>query len=787
MNRIDKLSREIKTILAESNGYLLLPSLLVLSLIVLILTPQNVFAWGIFVLLVFRIVMLKHRPIIIVTFLLGFLTLIIVVFHEYTNQTAFIEGEVVGDLYVEPAQLKVNGNLLSGTAVLHTESSKEKVNVFHTIKTEREKEHWKTFKEPLKLRITADLEEPEAARNLHQFDYQAYLYQQRIHWTASINEIYVFQPAEGLLYKIKKVRYNILNTIESGLSDGLMKQYLLAMVFNQKNGIDREVMDGYRKLGVIHLFSISGLHIQFLIRILNRLLLRFGVTKEITSPILLVSIISYGLLIGNGVGIFRAVFANSLVLITQIFQKKLEKKDVFAITIITALWLKPYLVFSIAFQLSYSLAGVLYFLSEPLKQIKVPRMLQPIFLSFIMTTVSFPFLSYHFFEVTWLGMAANIFYTFFFSVCIFPLFWLAALMAVFPATFFVTGMMEAVISPALSGVEWLSNYLADKNLFLMITGRPWLLLYLLLIISVVLLLTAIEQKKKTFLSFCFLLLNIIVFYSAPYLDTSGRVIHLDVGQGDAILFITPFHKEVVLLDTGGRVEFIQEESWKVRHNQDNHAKNLVSSLKGMGIRQLDAVILTHSDQDHLGNLGYLGSQIPIKTLYFSKGMEKTVAFLDELVEMKPLEPTLQAILAPRKIKLGSLSFDILSPTKEGEGTNEDSLVLFSEIGGYKWLFTGDLGELGERELIKRYPNLSVDFLKVGHHGSLSSTSPEFLDNIKAKGAFISVGKNNRYGHPNDEVHSRLKERKMVIFRTDKQGAIHFIYQEEEKMIRTMLQ
>ena len=87
----------------------------------------------------------------------------------------------------------------------------------------------------------------------------------------------------------------------------------------------------------------------------------------------------------------------------------------------------------------------------------------------------------------------------------------------------------------------------------------------------------------------------------------------------------------------------------------------------------------------------------------------------------------------------------------------------------------------------RYPTLSVDFLSVGHHGSLSSSSEVFLDQINARAAFISVGKNNHYGHPNEEVLSRLKNRKIVIFRTDKQGAIHFFYQEEEKMIQTMLQ
>ena len=114
-------------------------------------------------------------------------------------------------------------------------------------------------------------------------------------------------------------------------------------------------------------------------------------------------------------------------------------------------------------------------------------------------------------------------------------------------------------------------------------------------------------------------------------------------------------------------------------------------------------------------------------------------------------------------------------------------MLYSKIGGLSWLFTGDLEESGEQDLMRRYPNLQADILKVGHHGSNTSTSSPFLKRVNPRGAFISVGRKNRYGHPTPEVVERLEAQKITIYRTDLNGAVHFIYNQRQKRIEIMLQ
>ncbi|MPM63122.1 ComE operon protein 3 [bioreactor metagenome] len=115
------------------------------------------------------------------------------------------------------------------------------------------------------------------------------------------------------------------------------------------------------------------------------------------------------------------------------------------------------------------------------------------------------------------------------------------------------------------------------------------------------------------------------------------------------------------------------------------------------------------------------------------------------------------------------------------------MVIQTSLGGFDWLFTGDLGEEGEDLLMRTYPDLKTDILKIGHHGSATSSSEGFLDHVQPELALISAGKQNRYGHPDAQILERLELRNIPIFRTDRQGAIHFLYGSEETEWRTILE
>lgn len=131
-------------------------------------------------------------------------------------------------------------------------------------------------------------------------------------------------------------------------------------------------------------------------------------------------------------------------------------------------------------------------------------------------------------------------------------------------------------------------------------------------------------------------------------------------------------------------------------------------------------------------------------------------------------------------------FSVLSPYEKEDNKNDSSIVLHSEIGGLSWIFTGDMGEEGERELLSTFPQLQADILKVGHHGSKTSSSTLFLEQLQPKAALISVGKENRYGHPHGEVIGNLERNGIKVFRTDEDGSIIYKYYKRRGTFRKTL-
>ncbi|TYS44336.1 ComEC/Rec2 family competence protein [Bacillus infantis] len=174
------------------------------------------------------------------------------------------------------------------------------------------------------------------------------------------------------------------------------------------------------------------------------------------------------------------------------------------------------------------------------------------------------------------------------------------------------------------------------------------------------------------------------------------------------------------------------------------------------------------------------NEIQINEIVFPEGGEG--GELENLLIQRAEEMSIPVVYAESGSgwQAGSSSFQIISPIQGREygSKNDGSLVIMAKAGGLRWLFTGDLEEEGESWIIQKYPHLKADILKAGHHGSNSSSSSQFLRHIAPKAAVISAGRNNRYGHPHQEVLSRLSSEKIKILRTDLHGAITYTFTEK---------
>lgn len=247
---------------------------------------------------------------------------------------------------------------------------------------------------------------------------------------------------------------------------------------------------------------------------------------------------------------------------------------------------------------------------------------------------------------------------------------------------------------------------------------------------------------------------------------------IDVGQGDSIFIKFPNDKSNILIDTGGKVTYGNLK------NNYSVGKNIVDYLKSMGIRKLDYLIITHGDFDHMGDSLYLIDKFKVENVIFNCG------------EFNVLEKELIKVLDEKKIKYYScikeLNIDnnklYFLQTKKYDNENDNSNVIYTELNGYKFMFMGDAGVEKEKDILDKYNLANIDVLKVGHHGSKTSSSKEYIDEIKPKYAIISVGKNNRYGHPNKEVLNNLDNSK--IYRTDQDGSIMFKIKNNKLKIET---
>lgn len=242
--------------------------------------------------------------------------------------------------------------------------------------------------------------------------------------------------------------------------------------------------------------------------------------------------------------------------------------------------------------------------------------------------------------------------------------------------------------------------------------------------------------------------------NVPTLNGELKVHYINVGQGDSIL-VQQGDKNM-LIDAGTNAS----------------TSSLISYLRSQNIKKIDYLILTHPHEDHIGGADAVIKAFEIGSIYMPKVTANTATFRDVVKAMnaKGLKASQPAI--GTNFNLGQANCDILGPINTVSGDlNTYSIVIKITFGNNKFLFTGDAQASNEQDMINKGFDLSADVLKVGHHGSHTSTSQNFLNKVNPKYAVVSCGVDNDYGHPHKETMDRLKRKNIIVYRTDESGTI----------------
>lgn len=343
----------------------------------------------------------------------------------------------------------------------------------------------------------------------------------------------------------------------------------------------------------------------------------------------------------------------------------------------------------------------------------------------------------------------------------------------------------------LNGTFLLCNRIADLVVHIplasMTFGKPVFWILLLLVVAVLGLFICWDTQSKYSKLVRYLLISLLIIqYNIQKLSPFGEILFVDIGQGDCIFIKLPYNRGNYLIDTGGSIAF-NKEAWMERRKTYNTAEDIIIPLlKSKGIHHLDKLILTHPDADHIGSASEVLQHIPVKSIVIGRESESDYLGKDFVEVAKSKGIPIQTLKRGEVWEAGGVSFQVLHPYKKEENTNDASIVLYAKMGGLTWLFTGDFGIEGEPELIASFPTLRADVLKAGHHGSKTASSAELVETILPKVSIISAGKNNRYGHPHQEVLDVFNKHGVKIFRTDSHGAITYRFKKSTGTFSTQL-
>ncbi len=593
------------------------------------------------------------------------------------------------------------------------------------------------------LFLEGELQEVYTPRVPNIFNYKKHLQNKKIYWK--------FKTKTFVVSNQTKLTPTILSYYVNNYLDKTYNQkttsYLKALLLGDKTEISNKSYEAVSIVGIMHLFTVSGLHINLIIFYLLFImkLLRF---KNIFRYVVILSFLMLYILVLN---FSPSVLRASLFYIWTLLLKKHKVSNIqkLALTFCTVFLLNPLFIYSISFIFTFLITFSLLLIAPLIKnKAKITKLF---IASFTATITSFPVMSYFFYTVNINSFLANILFGLLVSLILLPASLITLIVPYFEFIYsFIINIFESFLY-AVSSFSF-NHFIVGK-----------LPITLILVYYFLLFIVYIKLKSKKFVfSFLLLFLTVSIIFIFKYSNIYTEITMIDVGQGDSFLIRDKFNRCNMLIDTGGSV------------NDTIGKYTLLPYMNSLGISALDYLVISHADFDHYGESEYLIENYKVKNIILNKyeNLEKIENLLNlanrYYVNVYMLE-------ASDYFMCGSLTFNVLSPSIDYLDSNENSLVLHTFINNKGWLFTGDASTDIEETIIEQYPNLIVDILKIGHHGSNTSTSNIFLNHYKPKYALISSGVNNRYGHPTNEVISSLNKYNITIYRTDEMMTVRYRY------------
>ncbi|GGB04489.1 DNA internalization-related competence protein ComEC/Rec2 [Macrococcus hajekii] len=657
--------------------------------------------------------------------------------------------------------LVVDGDLLNGTL----EVNHQKVHFSYFIKSEQEQKkivhHLPYFQQ---CRSILQLKKPLPNTNGLKFDYAESLNRQNIHYTAELEHLNIddCKPVTlGMVDTVKRYRVELADRMIK--TDRFNIRYVTALTLGDIRFLSSEELDVLKNLGIYHLYAISGSHVALVSVQLYFILKRLYVPLHWCTAFMVILIPVYTILTGLSPSVIRA----SLFILLYMLLKRfgITLLDSLSLSFLLFLLVDASAIADIGFQLSYFISLSLIFTSN-LYHDKGPVMLL-IITGLISQLASLPILLMNFNVFQPIGIVTNLLFIPFFTYIMFPL---CTIMLIFEMLFYhLPPFFDGFLIAVFYINDLMIKVFQRLPVYQLTIGNQWPMFYLFLTAMV---LTACYQLKRGWL---YLIVSLLLIsglmagwmYVQPHAE---RMTFIDVGQGDSAILESG--GQVMITDTGGRIE-LPKEDWQKRRkvNAAIHF-NVLAFLKESGYSKVDYLLLTHPDADHFGEAVHLLENIKVDSIILNTAAPGNEKY-QPLIELAAERGT-RLIDAGQmaSFQVGRARVELLNTDGHFNDENDSSIVSRVTLDRI-YMLMADLPLAGETILEDRICSRPADVLKVGHHGSKTSTSDVLLNCLKPKYAVISAGRNNRFGHPHTEVIEKLQSRDITILNTQSEGKVEF--------------
>jgi competence protein ComEC len=603
-----------------------------------------------------------------------------------------------------------------------------------------------------------------------------------------------------------------------------------AMLFGDRAGLRHDLRVGFERTGSFHLFVVSGMHVALLAGMLFWALRRIRAPQSIATIVTILITAGYAMLTGFGVPVQRALLMTTVFLLARWLGRDVGVLQALGAAALAVLAIDPRALTEASFQMTFLVLVAVGGLAVPIVERTItPRLraardldaawldarlppklaqmrvmlrlfgnalaalmgkrarLLPAFavrmmlraaelvlVSVIIEACMALPMAVYFHRVTPFALPANLFAI--------PLVALLAPLAVLTfcaslVSAWLAALPSAITAIALHGIGWVIAHLSHMRFADTRVPAPQPAVIAAIVAAVAFACWAVRRRSRWIAATGVVAMAVVplatLWPERPLLHSGAlEITALDVGQGDSLLVVSP-DGHALLVDAGGPVgQAANTDRWDVGEEV------VAPYLWSRRLRGLDAVLLTHAHSDHMGGMPAILRNFHPRELWVSIDPGESADYRALLAEAAQLNVSVRHFHAGESFAWGGAQASVLSPEASYSNTNtplnDDSLVMRLDFGRASVLLEGDAERRSEDTMLANNRVAPVTLLKVGHHGSKTSTNPEFLSAVAPKEAVISSGRRNTFGHPRYEILERLEEAHVKTFRTDRQGATTFL-------------